>query len=59
MKNLVQTGNVEGERVTDSFGNVNNVLKAINKKPVVAKAEEIVANSRSRSAKLRVAEKVG
>ena len=59
VKNLVQTGNVEGERVTDSFGNVNNVLKAINKKPVVAKAEEIVANSRSRSAKLRVAEKVG
>ena len=34
------------------------VLKAINKKPIVATSEEVKINSRSRSAKLRIAEKV-
>ncbi len=34
------------------------VLKAVNKKPIVATSEEIKINSRSRSAKLRVAEKI-
>jgi 16S rRNA (cytosine1402-N4)-methyltransferase len=35
-----------------------NPLRLINKKPIVASAEELKKNSRSRSAKLRVAEKV-
>ena len=34
------------------------VLKPVNKKPIVATKEEIKKNSRSRSAKLRVAEKI-
>ncbi|HEY6957155.1 MAG TPA: 16S rRNA (cytosine(1402)-N(4))-methyltransferase RsmH [Flavisolibacter sp.] len=36
----------------------NRVLKPVNKKPIVATNEEIKRNSRSRSAKLRVAEKI-
>jgi 16S rRNA (cytosine1402-N4)-methyltransferase len=35
-----------------------NQLKLVNKKPIVATAEEIKRNTRSRSAKLRVAEKI-
>jgi 16S rRNA (cytosine1402-N4)-methyltransferase len=34
------------------------ILKLVTKKPVVAKPEEIKKNSRARSAKLRVAEKI-
>ncbi len=58
VKNLIQTGNVAGERVTDPFGNLPQVYKAINKKPVVASAEEVLVNTRARSAKLRIAEKI-
>jgi 16S rRNA (cytosine1402-N4)-methyltransferase len=58
VKNLIQTGNVAGERVTDHFGNLPQVYKAINKKPMVASAEEILTNTRARSAKLRIAERI-
>ncbi len=58
VKNLVQTGNVEGERNVDHFGNMPKVYRAITKKPVMANKEELELNSRARSAKLRIAEKV-
>ncbi len=58
VKNLIQTGNVDGELEKDFFGNKHLVFKAINKKPVLPSEEELINNKRSRSAKLRVAEKI-
>lgn len=58
VKNLIQTGNIQGEKNADQFGNLPTVYKAITKKPVVATGEELALNPRSRSAKLRIAEKV-
>ena len=58
VKNLIQTGNVQGERKEDHFGQLPSAYKAITKKPVVASEEELERNSRARSAKLRIAEKV-
>lgn len=57
VKNLIKTGNVEGKRVQDFFGNINCPFKAVNNKVIVAGEEEQQANPRSRSAKLRIAEK--
>ena len=58
VKNLIQAGNVAGERQTDEFGRVPVVYKAVTRKPVVASEEEMKENPRSRSAKLRIAEKI-
>lgn len=58
VKNLIQTGNVEGERESDPFGRVAKRYRPINKKPIEASKEEVDRNSRARSAKLRVAEKI-
>ena len=58
VKNLIQTGNVEGELESDPFGRVNKRYRPINKKPIEASKEEVDRNSRARSAKLRVAEKI-
>lgn len=57
VKNLIKTGNVEGKMEQDFFGNVNCPLRAVNNKVIVAGEEEQSRNPRSRSAKLRVAEK--
>lgn len=58
VKNLIQTGNVEGELESDTFGRVDKRYRPINKKPIEASKEEVDRNSRARSAKLRVAEKI-
>jgi 16S rRNA (cytosine1402-N4)-methyltransferase len=58
VKNLIQTGNTAGDRVTDPFGNLPVVYKAIVKKPIIASSEEIERNTRARSAKLRIAERI-
>ncbi len=59
VKNFIATGNVEGEQKKDLFGHAIGVtFKAINKKPITPSAEELKSNTRSRSAKLRVAERV-
>ncbi len=59
VKNFFKAGNLDGIRETDAFGNTEPLkLKAISKKPVLPSGEEIKRNPRSRSAKLRVAEKI-
>jgi 16S rRNA (cytosine1402-N4)-methyltransferase len=58
VKNLVMKGKVEGEVEKDFYGNMMRPLKAINKKPLQPSAEELSRNSRARSAKLRIAEKL-
>ena len=58
VKNFIKCGNIEGRQDKDFFGRVNAPLRAVNSKPIVPDAEEIERNPRSRSAKLRIAEKL-
>jgi 16S rRNA (cytosine1402-N4)-methyltransferase len=58
VKNFIRSGNFEGKLEKDFFGNVLSPLKAINNKVIVASEEEVTRNPRSRSAKLRIAEKL-
>ena len=57
VKNIIKTGNVEGKIETDLFGQSQSPLKPINRSVITASPEEIQANPRSRSAKLRIGEK--
>ena len=57
VKNYMKTGNAEGREEKDFFGNPLTPYKIINRKPIVPSDEEIAANSRARSAKLRIAER--
>lgn len=57
VKNLIKTGNIEGKVEQDFFGNVQTPFRAVNNKVIVAGQEEVTRNPRSRSAKLRIAEK--
>ncbi len=58
VKNFMRTGNLEGERKTDFYGRTIAPLRMLTSKPIVADEEEVENNPRSRSAKLRVAEKL-
>lgn len=58
VKNFLKTGNFEGEIKQDFFGNVQSPFRLINNKVIVPTSEEVEVNPRSRSAKLRIAEKV-
>lgn len=58
VKNIMKTGNVEGKVEKDFFGNIQTSFRLVNNKVIVPDAEEIERNPRSRSAKLRIAEKV-
>jgi 16S rRNA (cytosine1402-N4)-methyltransferase len=58
VKHMVRSGNFKGELVKDIYGVANTPLKAINRKPIVPNKDEIDHNSRARSAKLRVSEKL-
>ena len=57
VKNVMRTGNAEGRIEQDFYGRVKSPLHLINNKVVTPSDEELQANPRSRSAKLRVAEK--
>lgn len=57
VKNFLKTGNFEGKAEQDFFGNVRSPFRPVNSKVIVPAGEEIAANPRSRSAKLRIAEK--
>jgi len=59
VKIFFKNGNFENEQVHDLYGNISkNELKVITKKPIVPSAEELKINPRSRSSKLRIAEKI-
>ena len=58
VKNLFKRGGFSGELEKDFFGNILKDLKEINRKVIVSSLKEQKENNRSRSAKLRIAEKV-
>ena len=58
VKNFFRTGNKDGFLCKDIYGNVTKPMIEINKRVITPSASEIKVNSRSRSAKLRVAEKI-
>lgn len=57
VKNFFRTGNFEGNLEKDFFGNPLTPFETINRKVIVPSEEEQSNNPRSRSAKLRIAEK--
>lgn len=57
VKNFMKTGNFEGIENKDFFGNLIAPFRPVSRKPIVAGEEELTANNRARSAKLRVAER--
>lgn len=58
VKNFMKAGNFEGEQISDAYGRTQKLFHLVNKKPIEASAEEQKLNPRSRSAKLRIAQKV-
>lgn len=58
VKNFIRSGNIEGSVRKDMFGKIEKPLEAVNHKPIVPEEDEIASNTRARSAKLRIAEKI-
>jgi len=58
VKNFIRSGNTEGRIEKDFFGRSTTPWNVITKKAVVPSNEEIADNPRSRSAKMRAAEKI-
>lgn len=58
VKNYMKNGCFSGEPVKDFYGRVITPFVLVNKKVIVPSGEEVRANNRSRSAKLRIAEKI-
>lgn len=58
VKNFIAKGKFRGEVDKDFFGNEQKPFKAITRKAIVADEEELQRNSRSRSAKLRIGERI-
>ncbi|MBQ7310283.1 MAG: 16S rRNA (cytosine(1402)-N(4))-methyltransferase RsmH [Alistipes sp.] len=58
VKNFIRSGNTEGKIEKDFFGRSTVPLRVVSRKAIVPTAEEVEANPRSRSAKMRVAEKL-
>lgn len=57
VKNFIKSGNIDGKVEQDFFGNRLSPMKAINNKVIIPDEKEQTENPRSRSAKLRIAEK--
>jgi 16S rRNA (cytosine1402-N4)-methyltransferase len=57
-KNFMKTGNFEGKVQKDFYGNVTSPFVMVNRKVITPDDKELKTNSRSRSAKLRIAEKI-
>jgi 16S rRNA (cytosine1402-N4)-methyltransferase len=58
VKNFMKTGNIAGEVNKDFYGKIESPFEIITRKPILPTEEEISRNTRSRSAKLRVAAKI-
>lgn len=58
VKNFMKTGNLRGVQEKDFYGRNLSPFKLLTSKPIVPSEEEIERNPRSRSAKLRVAQKL-
>jgi 16S rRNA (cytosine1402-N4)-methyltransferase len=58
VKNFMRSGNLEGEIAKDFYGNPQTPWKLINRSVITPSSEELEANNRARSAKLRIAERV-
>ena len=59
VKNMMKAGNVEGKVKQDFFGRTESPFRQIGGKVIVPDEEEQARNPRSRSAKLRIAERGG
>lgn len=58
VKNFIRAGNFEGQAEKDLYGNVKAPFKALHSKVIIPSEEELDINSRARSAKLRIAERL-
>ncbi len=58
VKNYMKSGNTEGVIEKDFYGNFKSEFRLLNRSVIVPSEEEINTNSRARSAKLRIAEKL-
>ena len=58
VKDYFRSGNFDGNLQKDFYGNPIVPLSVINRKPIVPDEKEISMNSRARSARLRIAEKI-
>jgi 16S rRNA (cytosine1402-N4)-methyltransferase len=58
VKNFIRTGNFEGRSEKDFFGNLKVPFRAVNHRVIVPSDNEVSKNSRARSARLRIAEKI-
>lgn len=58
VKNIMKSGNIEGKIKKDFYGNVDAPFRLINNKIIAPSKDEQAINPRSRSAKLRIAEKM-
>jgi 16S rRNA (cytosine1402-N4)-methyltransferase len=58
VKNFMKTGNFEGKTEQDFYGNIHAPFRLVTHKVLVPSVEEMERNPRSRSAKLRIAERL-
>lgn len=58
VKNVMRSGNTEGKIKQDLFGRIDTPFRLVNNKVITPSADEQERNPRSRSAKLRIAEKI-
>ena len=58
VKNFMRSGNVDGKIDKDFYGRVSTPWRLVNNKVIIASEAEVESNPRSRSAKLRIAEKL-
>jgi 16S rRNA (cytosine1402-N4)-methyltransferase len=58
VKNFMNKGVFQGEGNKDFFGNLLRPFKPVFKKPLTPSPGELAQNPRSRSAKLRIAERI-
>ena len=58
VKNVMRSGNAEGRLEQDFYGRVESPFRLVNNKVITPPEEELQRNPRSRSANLRIAEKI-